>query len=162
MITWSLFIFDKDTTEVVCPSLCVKSKGTCLITGAVNLDYLWCQLGFSTVWYYANFLFLFKLPSTNLSIRCLHNYYCGVPMVIFCHHSFIIPSFIDWNYSVRAVSFFFYLFICLFLFFAVRVLSLVVASGGSSSLQCVGFSLKRLLLLRSTGSRHAGSRAQAQ
>ena len=30
------------------------------------------------------------------------------------------------------------------------------ASGGYSSLQCVGFSLRWLLLLRSTGSRHEG------
>ena len=35
-------------------------------------------------------------------------------------------------------------------------LSLVVASGGYSSLWCAGFSLGWLLLLRSTGSRHAG------
>ena len=35
-------------------------------------------------------------------------------------------------------------------------LSLVVASGGYSSLWCAGFSLRWLLLLRSTGSRHAG------
>ena len=32
--------------------------------------------------------------------------------------------------------------------------SLVVASGGCSSLQCTGFSLRWLLLLWSTGSRH--------
>ena len=37
-----------------------------------------------------------------------------------------------------------------------RGLSLVVASGGYSSLQCAGFSLPRLLLLRSMGSRHIG------
>ena len=36
-------------------------------------------------------------------------------------------------------------------------LSLVVASGGYSSLRCSGFSLRWLLLLRSTGSRHVGS-----
>ena len=41
-------------------------------------------------------------------------------------------------------------------FVAVRRLSLVVASGGYSSLQCVGFSLQWLLLLRSTGSRSVG------
>ena len=35
--------------------------------------------------------------------------------------------------------------------------SLVAASGGYSSLWCAGFSLRRLLLLR-----HTGSRAQAQ
>ena len=62
-------------------------------------------------------------------------------------------------------------------FIAARGLSLVAASGGYSSMRCTGFSLRWLLLLRSTGSRHvgfsscgswaqslwlAGSRAQAQ
>ena len=43
-------------------------------------------------------------------------------------------------------------------FVSVRGLSLVVASGGGhSSLQCAGLSLSRPLLLRSTGSRRAGS-----
>ena len=65
------------------------------------------------------------------------------------------------------VSFFFFfkgtpLFIYLFIwvcwvFVSVRGLSLVVASGGHSSSRCVGLSLSRPLLLRSTGSRHAGS-----
>ena len=57
-----------------------------------------------------------------------------------------------------------YLFIyCLFIYFwlcwvfvAAHGLSLVVASGGYSLLRCVGFSLQWLLLLQSTGSRHAG------
>ena len=38
-----------------------------------------------------------------------------------------------------------------------RGLSLVAASGGHSSSRCTGLSLSRPLLLRSTGSRHAGS-----
>ena len=41
-------------------------------------------------------------------------------------------------------------------FIAAHRLSLVVASGGYSSLQCVGFSMQWLLFLRSTGSRCAG------
>ena len=41
-------------------------------------------------------------------------------------------------------------------FVAVRGLSLVVVSKGYSSLWCVGFSLRWLLLLWSTGSRHMG------
>ena len=60
------------------------------------------------------------------------------------------------------IFFLIYLFI-LFIYFwlrwvfvAARGLSLVVVSGGYSSLQCAGFSLWWLLLLRSTGSRHAG------
>ena len=40
-------------------------------------------------------------------------------------------------------------------FVAARGLSLVAASGDYSLLRCVGFSLRWLLLLRSTGSRRA-------
>ena len=53
-----------------------------------------------------------------------------------------------------------YLFVLYFwlhwLFVAARGLSLVAASGGYSSLQCAGLSLRWLLLLLSMGSRHAG------
>ena len=52
-----------------------------------------------------------------------------------------------------------YLFIYLglhWVFVAARVLSLVAASRGYSSLHCVGFSLRWLLLLKGTGSRHPG------
>ena len=59
---------------------------------------------------------------------------------------------------------FIYLFIYLFIYFwlrwvfvSVRGLSLVAASGGHSSSRCAGLSLSRPLLLRSTGSRSAGS-----
>ena len=58
--------------------------------------------------------------------------------------------------------FFFFRIYCLidfwlrWVFVAACGLSLVAASGGSSSLRCVGFSLQWLLLLRSTGSRRAG------
>ena len=41
-------------------------------------------------------------------------------------------------------------------FVAAHRLSLVAESRGYSSLQCAGFSLRWLLLLRSTGSRRAG------
>ena len=56
-----------------------------------------------------------------------------------------------------------YFFINLFIYFWLRWvfvaacgLSLVAVSRGYSSLLCAGFSLKWLLLLRSTGSRRAG------
>ena len=55
---------------------------------------------------------------------------------------------------------FIYLFIYFWLcwvFVSVRGLSVVVASGGHSSSRCAGLSLSRPLLLRGTGSRHAGS-----
>ena len=60
--------------------------------------------------------------------------------------------------------FFFYFFIFIFfnfwlcwVFVSVRGLSPVAASGGHSSSRCAGLSLSRPLLLRSTGSRCAGS-----
>ena len=49
-----------------------------------------------------------------------------------------------------------YLWLC-WVFVSVRGLSLVVASGGHSSSRCAGLSLLWPLLLRSTGSRRAGS-----
>ena len=52
--------------------------------------------------------------------------------------------------------FVYYLWLC-WVFVSVRGLSLVAASGGHSSLRCVGLSLSRPLLLRSRGFRHAGS-----
>ena len=62
------------------------------------------------------------------------------------------------------VCLFIYLWLC-WVFVSVRGLSLVVASGGHSSSRCgghcssrcAGLSLSRPLLLRSTGSRRAGS-----
>ena len=51
---------------------------------------------------------------------------------------------------------FIYLWLC-WIFVSVRGLSLVAASGGHSSSRCTGLSLSRPLLLRSTGSRRAGS-----
>ena len=58
------------------------------------------------------------------------------------------------------IHLFIYLFIYLWLcwvFVSVRGLSLVTASGGHSSSRCAGLSLSRPLLLRSAGSRRAGS-----
>ena len=51
---------------------------------------------------------------------------------------------------------FIYLWLC-WVFVSVWGLSPVAASGGHSSSRCVGLSLSRPLLLRSTGSRRAGS-----
>ena len=65
--------------------------------------------------------------------------------------------------SHREDTFFYFIFINLFIYFclfwlrwvfvAAHVLSLVEVSGGYSSLRCVGFSLCWLLLLWSTGTR---------
>ena len=59
-------------------------------------------------------------------------------------------------YSDHGLFYFIYLFGLHWVFIVARGLSLVAASGGYSSLRCEGFSLRWLLLLRSTGSRHVG------
>ena len=70
---------------------------------------------------------------------------------------------LKWNtffFFKLCIYLFIYLFIYLWLcwvFVSVRGLSLVAASGGHSSLRCVGLSVSRPLQLRSTGSRCAGS-----
>ena len=68
------------------------------------------------------------------------------------------------NLKRKSKQYFFFFLIYLFIYFwlcwvfvSVRGLSLVAASGGHSSSQCAGLSLSRPLLLRSTGSRRAGS-----
>ena len=73
-----------------------------------------------------------------------------------------VESFEEVSETPSFLLFFFlkYLFIYLWLcwvFISVRGLSLVAASGGHSSSRCAGLSLSRPLLLRSTGSRRAGS-----
>ena len=55
------------------------------------------------------------------------------------------------------LNLFIYLFWLCWVFVSVRGLSLVAASRGHSSSQCAGLSLSWSLLLRSTGSRRAGS-----
>ena len=55
-----------------------------------------------------------------------------------------------------SICLFIYLWLC-WVFVSVRGLSLVAASGGHSSSRRAGLSLSRPLLLRSTGSRRAGS-----
>ena len=65
---------------------------------------------------------------------------------------FRIKKFLNLFYFIL----FIYLWLC-WVFVSVRGLSLVAASGGHSSSRCAGLSLSRPLLLRSTGSRRAGS-----
>ena len=65
--------------------------------------------------------------------------------------------YIFFNFWVYFI-YFIYLFMACWVFVSVLEFSLVAASGGHSSLRCAGLSLSRPLLLRSTGSRCAGSR----
>ena len=60
------------------------------------------------------------------------------------------------NIYIVLKTFFFFFWLC-WVFVSVRGLSLVAASRGHSSSRCVGLSLSWPLLLRSIGSRHAGS-----
>ena len=57
---------------------------------------------------------------------------------------------------LKFIYLFIYLWLC-WVFFSVWGLSPVAASGGHSSSRCASLSLPRPLLLRSTGSRRAGS-----
>ena len=76
-----------------------------------------------------------------------------------CLHVLAIVNSATMNIVVHdSFSFFLINYFWLFwVFISVRGLSLVAASGGHSSLRCVGLSLSQPLLLRSTGSRCAGS-----
>ena len=67
----------------------------------------------------------------------------------------VLPIHLPWLFKKNL---FVYLFIFWlhWVFVAVCGLSLVALSGGYSLLRCAGFSLQWLLLLWSTGSRHAG------
>ena len=66
-------------------------------------------------------------------------------------------SLSNWNFFFFFLNYLFiYLWLC-WVFISVRGLSLVAASEGHSSSRCVGLSLSRPLLLRSTGSRRSGS-----
>ena len=62
----------------------------------------------------------------------------------------------DYSFCFFFLILFIYLWLC-WVFVSARGLSPVVASGGHSSSRCAGLSLSRPLLLRSTGSRCAGS-----
>ena len=95
-------------------------------------------------------------------------FFCSFALVSFFRDSYcscvglsllIFNIYLSW---IHFFPYFPYLFVCLFVylwlhwvFVAACGLSLVVASGGYSSLWCTGFSLQWLLLLRSMGSRRA-------
>ena len=82
----------------------------------------------------------------------------------FSNNLFFKAEFLKLHFFFTLVACFFFFNFYLFIYFwqcwvfvSVRGLSLVVASGGHSSSRCAGLSLSRPLLLRSTGSRRAGS-----
>ena len=88
-----------------------------------------CLLCFRYCIFFLNLFFIFYF--FNAILVCLHSFYLCMYVCM-------------------------YVWLC-WVFVSVRGLSLVVASGGHSSSWCAGLSLSRPLLLRSTGSRRAGS-----
>ena len=88
----------------------------------------------------------------RLSAQCSVNYVRH--SVLYYKIGFVLDGFPQ--QSLNFICPFIYFWLC-WVFNAARGLSLVAASGGYSSLQCAGFSLWWLHLLRSTGSRRAGS-----
>ena len=86
------------------------------------------------------------LPSSYLANR----YHVEGPIPMVCTHVFFF------FFKYLFIYLFIYLWLC-WVFVSVRGLSLAAASGGHSSSRCAGLSPSRPLLLRSTGSRRAGS-----
>ena len=104
-----------------------------------------------------HFLWLSSIP---MYIYVPHLLYLSVDGNLGCFHGLAIINSAAMNIEVPVSFFFFNLFLFFWLcwvFVSVQGLSLVAASGGHSSSRCAGLSLSQPLLLRSTGSRHAGS-----
>ena len=73
-----------------------------------------------------------------------------------CYKTYIYFYTYFFFFLILFIYLFIYLWLC-WVFVSVWGLSLVAASGDHSSSRCAGLSLLRPLLLRSTGSRRAGS-----
>ena len=87
-----------------------------------------------------------KLKTTKIQINIASIFR---EFFLFCFFKLLAPLII--------IYLFIYLFWLCWVFVSVRGLPLVAASGGHPSSRCAGLSLSRPLLLRSTGSRRAGS-----
>ena len=94
------------------------------------------------------FYFVYQRQYTAFDFLCLT--YCTQHNALEVH-----PCCCKWQDFILFIYVCMYVWLCQ-VFIAARGLSLVAASGGYSSLRCVGFSLQWLLLLQSTGSRRAG------
>ena len=74
-----------------------------------------------------------------------------------CKFVFVFILFLYFFNKIYLFIIIIIIFLLCWVFISVRGLSLVAASGVHSSSRCAGLSLSRPLLLRSTGSRRAGS-----
>ena len=97
-------------------------------------------------------ILLIFLTLTGMLLVIHHRNQC----LLLLHNNFLLNLvFLLVFFFLNKFILFIYSWLC-WVFVAVCGLSLVAASRGYSSLRCAGFSLRWLLLLRSTGSRHAG------
>ena len=97
-----------------------------------------------------NLLNLSDDTSCNFLLSSLSPNYHSLSSKISCPFAYVGLSYFFF------LTFIIYFWLC-WVFASVRGLSPAAASGGHSSSQCAGLSLSRPLLLRSTGSRRAGS-----
>ena len=89
----------------------------------------------------------------SLKYFCKHPF-CDFMTVLYVHTIIFFSLLLDF---FKKINLFIYLFLAALGLGCYSRVFLAAASGDYSSLQCVGFSLWWLLLLWSTGSRHAGS-----
>ena len=108
-----------------------------------------CQVYKSDFWTFLSLLFLGSFYARRVGKICSYSCY----ILLKEDKAFIIYLFIF--KLIFKINLFIYFWLR-WVFIAVCGLSLVAVSGGYSSLWCTGFSLRWLLLLRSTGSRRAG------
>ena len=100
---------------------------------------------------------LVSYPGHHCQAKCHEALLCFLLGVV---HFYVLclnlQPILSWFFFLIFIYLFIYLWLC-WVFVSVLGLSPVVASGGHSSSRCTGLSLLRPLLLRSTGSRRAGS-----
>ena len=106
-----------------------------------------CTIYYSTTFKVLTLKLLFFLPIWLHILLFYDIYYSSHP-----GYSFFFSNVVFF----KLIYLFIYFWLC-WVFVSVRGLSLVAASGDHSSSRCAGLSLSRPLLLRSTGSRRAGS-----
>ena len=99
-------------------------------------------------------LCLWTLLECLSPLLCLANSYSSFKTNLIC---FLLQKIFRFLFFLNKFIYLFIYFWLCWVFVSARGLSLVAASGGHSSSRCVGLSLSRPLLLRSTGSRRVGS-----
>ena len=132
-----------------------QSKTKSLVSLSFLIPYPSC---FNLLFSFSGFILILK-PFIFVCLSVKYQHCCYFSWVLLqMHFNHPLGNF-RCSLSVASIYisfwFFFFFWLC-WVFVAVCGLSLVVARGGYSSLRCVGFSLRWLLLLRSTGSRSAG------